>query len=70
MLITDDDARVLIYQTFLEEWFPISLIKEVHRNCFSPPWETVFIDEDGLIDKPAELFDEQPDYEFETAISA
>ncbi|MDQ3748095.1 MAG: hypothetical protein M3367_03615 [Acidobacteriota bacterium] len=37
--ITDDEARVLIYQAFLEEKFPISLIKDGHRNYFSPPYE-------------------------------
>lgn len=37
--LTDDEARVLIYQAFLEEKFPISLIKDVHRNYFSPEWE-------------------------------
>lgn len=37
--ITDDEARVLIYQAFLEEKFPISLIKDVHRNYFEPEWE-------------------------------
>jgi hypothetical protein len=37
--ITDDEARVLIYQAFLEEKFPITLIKDVHRNYFSPPHE-------------------------------
>ncbi|HEX8289195.1 MAG TPA: hypothetical protein VF556_14435 [Pyrinomonadaceae bacterium] len=35
--ITDDEARVLIYQVFLEEKFPITLIKDVHRNYFEPP---------------------------------
>lgn len=39
MRITDDEARVLIYEAFLEEKFPISLIKDVHRNYFSPPYE-------------------------------
>jgi hypothetical protein len=39
MQISDDEARVLIYQAFLEEKFPISLIKSVHRNYFSPPYE-------------------------------
>jgi hypothetical protein len=39
MEITDDEAKVLIYQAFLEERFPISLIKDVHRNYFSPEWE-------------------------------
>lgn len=39
MQIGDDEARVLIYQAFLEEKFPISLIKSVHGNYFSPPWE-------------------------------
>lgn len=37
--ITDDEARVLIYQAFLEEKFPITLIKDVHRNYFSPGYE-------------------------------
>ncbi len=37
--ISDDEARVLIYGAFLEEKFPISLIKDVHRNYFSPEWE-------------------------------
>jgi hypothetical protein len=36
---SDDEARVLIYQAFLEEEFPISLIKDIHRNYFSPPFE-------------------------------
>lgn len=39
MQITDDEARVLVYQAFLEEKFPITLIKDVHRNYFSPPYE-------------------------------
>jgi hypothetical protein len=39
MRVSDDEARVLIYQAFLEEKFPISLIKDVHRNYFSPEWE-------------------------------
>lgn len=39
MQIADDEARVLIYQAFLEEKFPISLIKDVHRNYFDPPFE-------------------------------
>jgi hypothetical protein len=39
MQIADDEARVLIYQAFLEEKFPISLIKAVHRNYFEPEWE-------------------------------
>lgn len=39
MQISDDEARVLIYQAFLEEKFPISLIKSVHQNYFSPPYE-------------------------------
>lgn len=39
MRITDDEARCLIYQAFLEEKFPITLIKNVHRNYFSPPFE-------------------------------
>jgi hypothetical protein len=38
-LISDDEARVLIYQAFLEEKFPITLIKDVHRNYFSPAYE-------------------------------
>ncbi len=38
-LISDDEARVLIYQAFLEKKFPISLIKRVHRNYFNPPYE-------------------------------
>jgi hypothetical protein len=37
--ISDDEARVLIYQAFLEEQFPITLIKDVHRNYFEPPHE-------------------------------
>lgn len=37
--LTDDEARILIYQAFLEEKFPITLIKEVHRNYFEPEWE-------------------------------
>jgi len=37
--ITNDEARVLIYQAFMEERFPISLIKAVHRNYFSPAHE-------------------------------
>ena len=37
--LSDDDARILIYQAFLEEKFPISLIKDVHRNYFEPEWE-------------------------------
>lgn len=37
--ISDDEARVLIYQAFLEERFPITLIKDVHRNYFSPSFE-------------------------------
>jgi hypothetical protein len=37
--ISDDEARVLIYQAFLEEKFPITLIKDVHQNYFSPPYE-------------------------------
>ena len=37
--ISDDEARVLIYQAFLEEKFPITLIKDVHRNYFSPTYE-------------------------------
>ncbi len=37
--ISDDEARVLIYSAFMEERFPISLIKDVHRNYFSPPYE-------------------------------
>ncbi len=39
MRIADDEARVLIYQAFLEEKFPISLIKNVHQNYFEPEWE-------------------------------
>ena len=39
MTLEDDEARVLIYQAFLEEKFPITLIKEVHRNYFQPEWE-------------------------------
>ena len=42
MQITDDDARVLIYQAFLEEKFPISLIKQVHQNYFSPAYEEFY----------------------------
>jgi hypothetical protein len=37
--ISDDEARVLIYQAFIEEKFPISLIKSVHKNYFEPGWE-------------------------------
>jgi hypothetical protein len=37
--ITDDDARILIYQAFIENKFPISLIKTVHQNYFEPEWE-------------------------------
>jgi hypothetical protein len=37
--ITDDDARILIYQAFMENKFPISLIKTVHQNYFEPEWE-------------------------------
>jgi hypothetical protein len=37
--LADDEARLLIYQAFLEEKFPITLIKEVHRNYFQPAWE-------------------------------
>jgi hypothetical protein len=37
--MSDDEARCLIYQAFLEEKFPIKLIKQVHRNYFSPEWE-------------------------------
>ena len=37
--MADDEARVLIYQAFLEEKFPIKLIKQVHRNYFAPEWE-------------------------------
>lgn len=40
--ITDNEARVLIYQAFLEEKFPISLIKAVHRNYFSPGYEDFY----------------------------
>lgn len=39
MRISDDEARVLIYQAFLEEKFPISLIKQVHQNYFNPGYE-------------------------------
>lgn len=39
MQISDDEARCLIYQAFLEEKFPITLIKAVHRNYFSPAYE-------------------------------
>lgn len=42
MRITDDDARVLIYQAFLEKKFPISLIKTVHQNYFSPGYEEFY----------------------------
>lgn len=37
--LSDNDARILIYQAFLEEKFPISLIKDVHQNYFEPEWE-------------------------------
>lgn len=39
MELSEDEARLLIYQAFLEEKFPITLIKEVHRNYFEPEWE-------------------------------
>jgi hypothetical protein len=35
--IADDDARLLIYQAFMAEKFPITLIKTVHQNYFEPP---------------------------------
>lgn len=37
--VSDDKARLLIYKAFLEEKFPISLLKEVHRNYFSQEYE-------------------------------
>jgi hypothetical protein len=37
--LSDDEAKVLIYQAFLEKKFPISLIKSVHGNYFKPEWE-------------------------------
>lgn len=42
MRLTDDDARILIYQAFLEAKFPISLIKQVHQNYFSPGYEEFY----------------------------
>jgi hypothetical protein len=34
--LSDDESRIIIYQAFMEEKFPISIIKAVHQNYFSP----------------------------------
>ncbi|MBA3767874.1 MAG: hypothetical protein H0W99_12990 [Acidobacteria bacterium] len=35
--LTEDDARSLIYRAFIEERFPIKLMKMVHREFFIAP---------------------------------
>lgn len=37
--ITDDQARLMIYQGFLQERFPIKLMKSVDREYFNPSYE-------------------------------
>ncbi len=39
VIVSDDEAKILIYQAFIEEKFPITLIKSVHKNYFEPPHE-------------------------------
>jgi hypothetical protein len=36
MMLTDDEARLLIYRAFLEERFPRAIMSEVHRQYFEP----------------------------------
>lgn len=37
--LTDDQARLMIYQAFLQERFPIKLMKPVDREYFNPSYE-------------------------------
>jgi|GEM_PF-1590314 len=37
--LPDDEARVTIYRAFMEERFPVKLMKSVHNNYFEPKYE-------------------------------